>query len=806
MPAAGAPSGGRRRAMHLRRVCSPFFLRRLAVGAIAGGALSAVLLSSGGPAAGQVGGAVEPAPQPSVCDRTPAIRDAIRAQLNNRACATITSAQLATITQLGHRRIAESFTALQAGDLAGLTGLTHLTLTGRYIFSDEENDFITTGRLATLPAGVFDDLTNLTRLSLYNTQVAVLPPGIFDQLTKLTRLEIGNNRIGALPPGVFDALPLLTHLYLQRNQLTALPPNVFAGLTRLQGFRLMPNPFPSPPLVVHLVRDPLDGSVRAWMPAAAPGPTHVTITATNATPASTRVTVHRGASLSEAATFTPAGAGDVTLGWSLDSPWIIFWDGRANSPLATGEVLTRPDFGARTVAAQRYLVGTAIAPLVLPAAHGEGTLRYHLAQADGSALPAELSFDADTRTLAGTPAAGGRYALLYRAVNPRLAGLAGGEATLPITVTIFYPPPVFAGTVGDQVVQVGEPFSLVLPAATAVAGGLTYHLHAVAPGALPQGLTFDPATRTLAGIPTSLTAVALRYEARDRAGNRVALPFSLIGFTTTVVAGPDPSVCDRSPDVRAAILAALGTRDCARITAPQLAGITALRFPRLSDARNTGAVYTLQAGDFHGLSGLTTLDLARHRLSSLPAGVFAGLEGLTVLRLNGNRLTALPDGVFAGLDRLRELRLEGNAFPDSPLVVHLVEDVHDAGGRSVRAAMPVGAPARMTVAIAATHATPATAALTVPAGGATGAWLVLATSAGTAAVQGLSAAFPADFTYSGPPLVIAGLRAADPAERRTRQAQCAGGVAVADPAAHAGLVADCAALLASREPLRAPEP
>ena len=178
--------------------------RRLAALRQAGVALAAVVvlfvLIAGpdvGPAAGQVTGPGEPEPAAtaSVCDRTPAIRDAIRAALANQACATISSAQLATITSLGHGRIAETFTALKAGDLAGLTGLTTLTLSGRYIFSEEENDFITTGRLGTLPAGVFDDLTNLTRLSLYNTQVAALPPGIFDKLTKLTRLEIGNNRI-----------------------------------------------------------------------------------------------------------------------------------------------------------------------------------------------------------------------------------------------------------------------------------------------------------------------------------------------------------------------------------------------------------------------------------------------------------------------------------------------------------------------------------------------------------------------------------------------------------------------------------
>ena len=60
---------------------------------------------------------------------------------------------------------------------------------------------------------------------------------------------------------------------------------------------------------------------------------------------------------------------------------------------------TNPDFGGATIPDQFYTQGTAITPLVLPEATGNGTLSYSMTPS----LPAGLSFDAATRTLSGTP-------------------------------------------------------------------------------------------------------------------------------------------------------------------------------------------------------------------------------------------------------------------------------------------------------------------------------------------------------------------------------------------------------------------
>ena len=69
---------------------------------------------------------------------------------------------------------------------------------------------------------------------------------------------------------------------------------------------------------------------------------------------------------------------------------------------------------------------------------------------------------------------------------------------------------------------------------------------------------------------------------------------------------PEPSVCDRTSQVRDVIVSAVsGVSDCANITTTHLAAILALYF---SNHQNTG-IRSLQSGDFAGLTGLQILGL-----------------------------------------------------------------------------------------------------------------------------------------------------------------------------------------------------
>nr|AAZ16374.1 variable lymphocyte receptor B [Eptatretus stoutii] len=98
-------------------------------------------------------------------------------------------------------------------------------------------------KLQSLPSGVFDELTKLTKLDLNSNQLQSLPNGVFDKLTQLTALSVSQNQLQSLPNGVFDKLTQLTTLYLYENQLKSVPDGIFDRLTSLQSLYLESNPW-----------------------------------------------------------------------------------------------------------------------------------------------------------------------------------------------------------------------------------------------------------------------------------------------------------------------------------------------------------------------------------------------------------------------------------------------------------------------------------------------------------------------------------------------------------------------------------
>ena len=112
------------------------------------------------------------------------------------------------------------------------------------------------------------------------------------------------------------------------------------------------------------------------------------------------------------------------------------------------------------------------------------------------------------------------------------------------------------------------------------------------------------------------------------------------------------AVCDRTPQVRDAIVAALSDiDDCNDVTSIHLTRITELII------WHDKTLTSLKSGDFSGLSNLTYIDLQNCALTTLPEDIFEGLSSLEKLQMFANRFTSLPANVFEGLSNLKTLHL-----------------------------------------------------------------------------------------------------------------------------------------------------
>ena len=144
--------------------------------------------------------------------------------------------------------------------------------------------------------------------------------------------------------------------------------------------------------------------------------------------------------------------------------------------------------------------------------------------------------------------------------------------------------------------------------------------------------------------------------ARDAAGNG-----NTAAAQVSSTYDPTAGICGRTEAVQTAILARIaGVSDCANVTDQHLAAIAG----ELNLIAKS--ITALAAGDFAGLTALTTLDLNSNALTALPDGVFAGLTALTGLSLENNQLATLPPGVFVGLTALTTLDLNSNALTALP--------------------------------------------------------------------------------------------------------------------------------------------
>ena len=210
-----------------------------------------------------------------VCDRTPAVRDALR---GGEACDAPTSAALEARTRLSLAGAGAG--ALRPADFQGLTALRTLDLSGNAL--------------------------------------TALPPGLFAGVGALRHLDLSANALAALPPSPFAAVPRLRTLDLSRNSFAALPPSFFAGLGHLREASLEGNPGAPFALAVELARTdaaagaPGPAMVEARFAAGAPFALRLPLAAEPATaeglPATVSIAAGATAGAAFAAAEPPAGA------------------------------------------------------------------------------------------------------------------------------------------------------------------------------------------------------------------------------------------------------------------------------------------------------------------------------------------------------------------------------------------------------------------------------------------------------------------------------------------------------------------
>lgn len=230
--------------------------------------------------------------------------------------------------------------------------------------------------------------------------------------------------------------------------------------------------------------------------------------------------------------------------------------------------------------------------------------------------------------------------------------------------------------------------------------------------AFPAPFTWSSEDASIISVDQDGLATAV---ARGTAAIRVVAGDLSAVVHASVNSSSTDGVCDRTPQVRDALMAATNRAECAQVSAGLLARLRRLDLSgphedttsasaadcpeaiaaeferggpptscesRPSGPAGTGAVFmdmagadgederiiSLRDGDFEGLSGLVFLDLSHNFLRGLPDSVFAEVANLDTLNLEENLLASLPEGVFGALTGLEYLDLSANALtalPDS---------------------------------------------------------------------------------------------------------------------------------------------
>src|SRR6185312_2159900 len=159
-----------------------------------------------------------------------------------------------------------------------------------------------------------------------------------------------------------------------------------------------------------------------------------------------------------------------------------------------------------------------------------GTAPYTYAITAG-ALPAGLTLNPATGAVSGTPTSAGTFNFTVTATD----STGGTAATTSSNCSIVIAPPTISVTGIASTGTVGTPYS----SAFVASGGTAPYTYAITAGALPAGLTLNPATGAVSGTPTSAGTFNFTVTATDSTGGTAATTSSNCSI---VIAPPTISV------------------------------------------------------------------------------------------------------------------------------------------------------------------------------------------------------------------------------------------------------------------------
>ena len=298
-------------------------------------------------------------------------------------------------------------------------------------------------------------LSDLEALHLEENQLTGTIPSNLENLSQLKSLVLSENILTGVIPSQLGNLVNLTALHLESNQLIGEIPSELCNLSQLKDLRLSKN-------------DLIGALPRCFL-----------------------------------------GLQNLNTLYFTDGGVCAPPDAEFQAWLSTITNVAGPECGNMSFSSdildQFYPRTHPIAPLKLPqTVGGRPPIMYSLTPS----LPTGLKFNPLTRTLSGTPTELiTRTSFAYVAIDAN-----GVQDTLKFSIEV-YPPVRFTASIDNQAYPRTHPIMpVVLPE---VGGGRPPITYTLTP-ALPEGLSFDPSTRTLSGTPNEvIPSTSFAYTATD---------------------------------------------------------------------------------------------------------------------------------------------------------------------------------------------------------------------------------------------------------------------------------------------------